>query len=99
MVEQNAAASENAIAFAVIDRHPMRIQLGHAVGATWVERRIFNLWNGLHLAKHFRCTGLIKLDLWVHQTNRLQQVQSTDTGDLCRGSGLVKTHTDEALCR
>ena len=97
MVEQNAAAAEDAVALAVVHRHPVRIQLGHAIGAARVEGRVFHLRNGLHLAEHFRCAGLVEANFGVDDANGLQQVQRADAGDLRRGVGLVKGHTNEAL--
>ncbi|MNV26334.1 hypothetical protein D3C71_1174530 [compost metagenome] len=97
MVEQNATAAKNTIALAVVDCHPVRIQLGHAIGAAGVKRSVFHLWNRLHLAKHFRGTGLVVTYLRVDDANCLQQVDRTNTGNLCRGDWLFKRHTHKAL--
>ena len=97
MVKQDAAGRKNVIAFAVIDRHPVRIQLGHAVRAAWIKGRRFNLRNRLHLAKHFRGTGLIKLDLWIDDANRFKQVHWANARDLGGGEGLFKRHPHKTL--
>ena len=98
MIEQNAAGPKNVIALAIVDGHPMRIELGHAIGAAGVERCAFNLGNGLHLAKHLGSAGLVEADLRVDQANGFQQVEAANAGDLRGGAGLVKGHADKTLC-
>ena len=39
VVEQDAATAEHVVALAVVDRDPVAVDLGHAVGAARVERR------------------------------------------------------------
>jgi hypothetical protein len=97
VVEENAAATEYVVALAVVHRHPVRVELGHTVGTAGVERGVLLLGDGLHLAKHLGRAGLVEPDLGVYQTDRLQQVKRTDTGDLCRGVGLVKRHANKTL--
>ena len=97
MIEQNTAAAKNAIALAIVHSHPVRIELGHTVGAAGIKRGFFNLWNSLHLAKHFRGAGLVKANFGIDQPNGFQQVQGTQACNLCRGRGLIKTHTHKTL--
>ena len=52
VVEQNAGRSVEVVTFAVVDRNPVAINLGHAVRASWVERRGFFLWDFDHFAEH-----------------------------------------------
>ena len=99
MVEQNTAAAKNAVAFSVVHRHPVRIQFGHAIRAARVKRGFFNLWNGLHFAKHFRRAGLVKTNFRIDQANGFQQIQSTNASNLRSGVRLVKTHTHKTLRR
>lgn len=99
VVEQDAAAAEDAVALAVIHRHPMGIQLGHAIRAAGIEGRVFHLRNGLYLAEHLRGAGLVEADLRVDDADGLQQVQRPNTGDLRRGVRLVEADADEALSR
>lgn len=98
VVEQNAAAAENAVAFTVVDGHPVRIQLGHAIGAARVEGCVFDLGNGLHLAEHLGCAGLVEANLWVDDADGFQQVHWAEAGDFCSGHGLLKRHAYETLC-
>ncbi len=97
MIEQNAAATKNAVALAIVHRHPMRVELGHAIRAARAKRRVFHLGNRLHLAKHLRGAGLVEANLGIDQANRLQQVQCANAGDLRRDDGLVEAHAHEAL--
>ena len=97
MVEQNTARAKDVVALSVVDGHPVRIELGHAVRAAGVERRAFNLGNGLHLAKHLGRTGLVEADLGVDQANGFKHVEAANAGDLRGGAGLVKRHAHKAL--
>ena len=98
MIEQNAAGAKDVVTLAVVDGHPVRIQLGHAIRAAGVERRAFDLGNGLHFAKHLRSAGLVEADLGVDQANGFKQVEAANAGDLRGGAGLVKRHAHKALC-
>ncbi len=73
--------TEDAIALAVIDRHPVRVQLGHAIRAARVERGVLDLRDGLHLAEHFRGRRLVEADLRVDQADGLEQVDRAQAGD------------------
>ena len=97
MVEQDTAAAEDAIAFTVVNRHPVRIELGHAVRAARVKRRVFHLRHGLYLAKHLGRAGLVKADFWVDDANGFQKVHRAQTGNFSRGNGLIEGHTDKTL--
>ena len=97
VVEQDTAGGKDAVAFAVIDGHPVRIQLGDAVGAARVERGGFRLRHRLHQAEHFRCGGLVEAHFRIDDADGFQQVDSADAGDLRRGDGLRKGDANEAL--
>ena len=73
MVEENPAASEDVIAFTVVECDPMSIKLGHAIRATGVERRRFLLGDLLHLAEHFRRTRLVIPDAGVNHPDCFQK--------------------------
>jgi hypothetical protein len=49
----------------IIDRDPVGIHLGGAIGRPRVERRRLTLRNLLHFTEHFRGGGLIKLGLFL----------------------------------
>ncbi len=99
MVEQDAARSEDAVALAVVDRHPVRIELGDAVGAARIEGRRLRLRDGLHLAEHLRGGGLVETDLRVDDADRLQEVHRAPARDVERGQRLLERDADEALRR
>lgn len=60
VVEQNAVAGIHAVGLAVVHGDPVRVELGHGVGAARVKRRGFLLWGFLHQAIQFTGTGLVK---------------------------------------
>ncbi|MNN33189.1 hypothetical protein D3C81_1469350 [compost metagenome] len=97
MIEQDAAATEDVVALAVVDGHPVRIELGHAIGTARIEGSAFHLRDSLDLAEHFGSAGLIEADLRVDDTDRFQKVHRTDAGDLGSGHRLVERYTDKAL--
>ena len=99
MVEQNTAASEDVVAFAVVHREPVRVELSHTVGAAGVEGRGFLLGNFLYLAEHFGCAGLIVADAGVDHTDGFKQTQCAESGDLGGGLWLIKRNPHKALCR
>ncbi len=98
MIEQNAAAAKDLIRLAVIDGHPVCIQLGHTVRAARIKRRIFHLRHRLHLAEHFRSRGLIKTYARVHDAYRFEHIDRTDAGDFRSGDGLIERDADKTLC-
>jgi len=97
VVEQDAAGTEDVVTFAVVHRDPVRVELGHAIRAARVERRLFDLRDGLYLAEHFRGRRLVEADLRIDQADRFQQVERAHAGDLCGGGGLFEAHAHEAL--
>ncbi|VWX60507.1 conserved hypothetical protein [Burkholderiales bacterium 8X] len=97
VVEEDAAAAEDVVAFPVVDGHPVREQLGDAVGAARIEGGFLDLRNGLHLAEHLGGGGLVEADIGVGETDGLEQVQGAHRGDLGGGVGLVEADADEAL--
>src|SRR6185437_7821393 len=99
MVEENSAATEDAVTFAIIDGHPVGVEFGDAVRAARVERRGFRLRNRLHLAEHFGCAGLIEADLRVDDADRFEQVDRPDAGYLGGCDWLVERYPDKALRR
>ena len=90
MIEQNAATAENVITLAVIDRHPVRVQLGCTIGAARVERCGFVLRHCLHFAKHFRGGRLVKSDSLVHDADCFQQIDRAQPGNLGRRDRLFE---------
>jgi len=97
VVEQDAAAGEQAIGFAVIDRGPVREQLGDSVRTTGVKERGLGLGHFVNLAVHLRGRGLIKADFGVDDADRFQQMQGAQASDVGGGHGLLERNADEAL--
>lgn len=54
VVEENPIACKHPIGLAVVDRGPEGIELGHAIGRTGIEGRLFGLGDFLHLAEKLR---------------------------------------------
>ena len=62
VVEEDAGRAVDSITFAVVDRDPVTVELGHTVGAARVEGRLFRLRHGLHFAEHLGRGRLVKTD-------------------------------------
>jgi len=77
VVKQNAVAGVQAIGFAVVDRDPVGVHLGHRIGAARVEGRGFRLWNFLHQAVQLAGTCLIEAGLLLQpqDADGFQQAQ------------------------
>ena len=59
VIEQDAVAGIHPIGLAVVHRDPVAVQLGYAVGASRVKRRVFFLGHLLHKAIKLTGAGLI----------------------------------------
>ena len=97
MIEQDAAGGKHAVRFAVVHHHPVRIQLGDAVGASGIERCCLCLRHLLHLTEHLGGGRLVEADTGVDDANRLQHIYRTQPRYLTGGKRLFKGHSDEAL--
>ena len=97
VIEQDAGRSMHCVAFAVVDRAPMREKLGHAIGTAWMEGRVLVLLLVLDQPKHFAGRRLIEPDCRIPGAYRLEHVQRADTGDLRREHRLLPRRRDEAL--
>ena len=86
VVEEDARRGVQVVALAVVDRDPVAVDLGHAVGAAGVERRRLALGDLDHLAEHLRRAGLVEADLGVDEPDRVEQA-----GD-AQGRGLAGEH-------
>ena len=80
MVEQDAVAGEHAVGFAVVHSDPLGVQLGHAVGASWIERGGLALRDLLHLAVELAGRGLVELCL-LFQTEDSYGFQQSQCSD------------------
>src|ERR1700686_656785 len=69
VIEQDAVRGEHAIGLAVVNRDPVAIQLGDAIGRTRIERGSFLLRLFLHQAVKFRGRRLIEARFLFHAEN------------------------------
>jgi len=99
VVEQDPAGAKDAVALAVVHRHPVGVEFGHAVRATRPEGGVFALWYRLDLAEHLRGAGLVEPGVRFDQSDRLEQMCGADAGDLRGGGRLRKAHADKTLRR
>ncbi len=82
VVEEDARDPENVVAFPVVDRDPMAVDLGHAVGAAGMEGGQLGLGDLLDLAEHLRGGGLVEADARVDGADGLQHARDADGGEL-----------------
>ena len=97
VVEQDAAACVEAEALAVIDRHPVGIELGDAVGAAWVEGGALVLAGFLALAEHLAAADLVGAGGGKDQAHGLEQVAGAEGGDVAGEQRLLPACGDETL--
>src|SRR5207247_3652469 len=90
VVEADPGRGVHAVALAIVDRDPVRVELGHAVGAAGMERRRLPLRDLGHLAEELARAGLVEADVGVDVPDGVEQARDADTGDLRRVDGLVE---------
>ena len=92
MVEQDAVAGVHAVGFAVVDRDPVGVELGHGVGAARVKRRGFFLRGFLHQAVKFGGAGLVEAGflLQPEDANGFQNAQCAHAVDVGGVFGALK---------
>ncbi|MCY1415113.1 hypothetical protein D9M71_305820 [compost metagenome] len=97
MVEQNPAAGVQVEAFAVVHGDPVAVQLGHAIRAARIERRVLVLLLGLDQAEHFAGGRLIETRVRTELADRFEQVRNAQAVDDAGGHRLIPGGRDEAL--
>src|SRR5262245_1803363 len=75
MVEENPGTRVSAEIFAIIDGHPMAIQLGYGIWATGAEWCRFRLRNRGISAKHLRRRRPKEPNVRIHRPGRLEQAR------------------------
>ena len=92
VVEQDAVAGVHAVGLPVVHRDPVRIQLGHGVGATGVERCRFALRCFLDQSVKLTGAGLIEARLFLQpeDADRLQQAQRAQAVGVGRVLGRIE---------
>ena len=99
MIEQDAVRGVHAVGFAVVDRDPVGIELGRAVGRARIERRRLALRDLLHLAVQLGRRGLVEahLVLDAEDADGLEQAQGTERVGVGRVLGRLEAHLHVAL--
>src|SRR5574337_501742 len=73
MVEQDTRAGEQSVAFPVVDRDPVTVELGHTVWASRIERCSLVLRHLLSLTEYLAGACLINPYAGIHKADRLQK--------------------------
>ena len=93
VVEQDARRRVHSVGLAVVDRHVVAEDLGHAVGGPRPEERALLLGYVLDLAEHLRARGLVEAHLArvvvAVEPDRLEDVEDTLGGDVRRQHGVL----------
>ena len=97
MVEENSAACEHPVAFAVVHGNVVAEHLGAGIRTTGVERSILVLWRP-HRTKHLAGRGMIETRLDAGLPDRLQEPKRAGTDYVDGVFGNVETHPHMALC-
>ena len=99
VVEEDAAAGEEVVRLAVVDRDPVGVELGDAVGRARVEGRRLRLRALGHLAVKLRGRGLVEARLLAEpeDADRLEQAQRADGIGVGGVFRLLERHHDVAL--
>src|SRR5262245_39442176 len=69
VIEENPRRRMHPIALAVVDRDPVTVDLGDAIGRAWVERRALALRHLDHLAEHLAARRLVEADVGIDDPN------------------------------
>src|SRR5262249_20711281 len=82
VVEEDARASVEVVALAVIDRDVVAVDLGHTVGTARVKRGPLALRRLLDLAEHFARGGLVKAGPGANLADPFQDARDAHRGEL-----------------
>ncbi len=98
MVEQDAGNAVHVVAFTIVHRDPVAIDLGHPIRATRIERRLLALRHSLHFAEHLARRGLIEADaVLAKKLDCFEHTGHADGRKLARQAGLLPTRGNETL--
>ena len=98
VVEEDAAAGEHLVRLAVVDGHPVRVELGDPVGTAWMKRCLLVL-RRRRQAEHFGGGRLVEPGGAAGSTNRLQQPGGAQPVGVSGVLRLVEGDVDLALGR
>ncbi len=97
MIEDDAVATIHAVTLAVIDRHPVAVHFGHAIGAAGIEAGRFPLGGLLHFAEHFTAAGLVKTNpARIQQPDRFQHTRDANGSELAGQDRLLPARGHKA---
>ena len=101
VIEQYAVAREQSVRFSIVDRYPMRVELGGAVRAARIERRRFGLRMLLHQSEQLRCRRLIESGFFrkSEYADGFKQSQRSERIGVRGVFGLLEGCHDMALSR
>jgi len=97
VVEEDAIASVDAVAFTVVDRGPVSVDFGDGVRGAWPERGGLCLGDFLDLAEHFAGTGLIKASGNAGFAKGFEEADGSEGGDISSVFWDIETDADMAL--
>src|SRR5437764_15450265 len=90
MIEENAVARKHAVGLAVVHSDVIRVGLGASVGRTWIKPCGFGLGRLQGFAVKLRRRCLIKLRANPRFTNRFQETDRAEPGDVTSVFGNVE---------
>ncbi len=99
VVEKDAVTGVETVGFAVVNRNPVRIELGHAIGTARIEGRGFLLRDFLHEAVEFGGGSLIETGLFpeTEDTDRFEDAQRAQGVGIGSVFGFFEADGDVAL--
>ena len=89
VVEEDAGACVETEAFAIVDGHPVGVELGDAVGAAGVEGGALALPGLLDEAEHLGGAGLVDAGLGAGDADGFEEVAGAEGGDGTGEEGLL----------
>lgn len=89
MVEEDAGAGEEIVAFAVVDGDVVAIDFGDAIGRAGIEGSVFALRDLEHLAVHFAAGGLVEPGLGAGLPESLEHACDAYGGEFRGEDGLL----------
>ena len=96
MIEEDAVAGEEIVAFAVVAGHPVSIYLSGCVGAPRMKGRGFAL-RGVGGAEHFTARSLVKASGDAGAAERFENPGRSEARNVARILWEVEAHPDVAL--
>ena len=96
MIEEDTVACEQAVTVAIVDRHPMRIDLCGGIRTSRMERRLLILWRR-RTAEHLAAGCMVKARLHSRLANGLKEPHGSKSRNLAGVFRNVKADAHVAL--